>query len=157
MQLPLQIQGSRASGSRAIALEQLRAWAWSGFEDKSLAALGRHAAARVDRARAVLRAAHPDDGRAFGALDEITRDRLNEQLQQLWARAAHGGVRHPLHRRGGLPDPRIVVMSPRPGRIVASSISPLPDARELGMRDDPDLFSQVAHRVREALAEGHHD
>ena len=51
---------------------------------------------------------------------------------------------------------RIVVMSPRPGRIVKVIQSPLPDERHLGLRDSTD-FMAVAHEVREALAEGHHD
>jgi NitT/TauT family transport system ATP-binding protein len=51
---------------------------------------------------------------------------------------------------------RIVVMSPRPGRIVRVIDSPLPDTRTLDMRDAPE-FVAVAHAVREALADGHHD
>jgi NitT/TauT family transport system ATP-binding protein len=51
---------------------------------------------------------------------------------------------------------KIVVMSPRPGRIIKVIESPLPDARQLLMRDTAE-FIAVAHAVREALAEGHHD
>ena len=51
---------------------------------------------------------------------------------------------------------RIVVMSPRPGRIIKVIESPLPDERHLGMRDSP-VFLEVAHALREALAEGHND
>ena len=50
---------------------------------------------------------------------------------------------------------RIVVMSPRPGRIVKVIASTLPDERHLGLRDSPE-FIQLAHEVREALAGGHH-
>jgi NitT/TauT family transport system ATP-binding protein len=49
---------------------------------------------------------------------------------------------------------RIVVMSPRPGRIVKVIESPLPDERTLDMRDSSE-FVNVAHAVREALAHGH--
>jgi len=49
---------------------------------------------------------------------------------------------------------RIVVMSPRPGRIVKVIESPLPDTRTLDMRDT-NQFVEVAHAVREALAHGH--
>jgi len=51
---------------------------------------------------------------------------------------------------------RIVVMSPRPGRIVRVIDSPLPDKRTLDMRDSAE-FVAVAHAVREALADGHHE
>ena len=50
---------------------------------------------------------------------------------------------------------KIVVMSPRPGRIVKVIDSPLPDERHLGLRDTP-AFMELAHEVREALADGHH-
>ena len=49
---------------------------------------------------------------------------------------------------------RIVVMSPRPGRILKIIPSTLPDARHLGLRDTPE-FMALAHEVREGLAGGH--
>ena len=51
---------------------------------------------------------------------------------------------------------RIVVMSPRPGRIVREIVSSLPDQRQLGLRDSAE-FVALAHEVREALALGHHE
>ena len=82
----------------------------------------------------------------FGALDEITRDRLNEQLQQLWQRERRTVVfvTHSIAEAVYL-STRIVVMSPRPGRIVKVIDSPLPDDRPLGLRDTPE-FMAVAHR-----------
>jgi NitT/TauT family transport system ATP-binding protein len=50
---------------------------------------------------------------------------------------------------------RIVVMSPRPGRIVKVIESTLPDERHQGLKDTPE-FVALAHEVREALADGHH-
>jgi NitT/TauT family transport system ATP-binding protein len=47
-------------------------------------------------------------------------------------------------------------MSPRPGRIVKVIDSTLPDERHLGLRDSAE-FVALAHAVREALADGHHD
>jgi NitT/TauT family transport system ATP-binding protein len=93
----------------------------------------------------------------FGALDEITRDRLNEQLQQLWQRERRTVVfvTHSIAEAVYL-STKIVVMSPRPGRIVKVIDSPLPDERHLGLRDSAD-FAALAHAVREALADGHHD
>ena len=70
----------------------------------------------------------------FGALDEITRDRLNEQLNQLWRRDKRTVVfvTHSIAEAAYL-STRIVVMSPRPGRILKQITSPLPDERHLGM------------------------
>ncbi|MCA8882617.1 MAG: ABC transporter ATP-binding protein [Rhodobacteraceae bacterium] len=91
----------------------------------------------------------------FGALDEIVRDHLNEQLLQLWARTGKtiGFVTHSIPEAVYL-STRIVVMSPRPGRITDVIENPLPRERPLGIRDTPD-FLAVAHRVREGLRMGH--
>ena len=95
-------------------------------------------------------------GQALARLDEITRDGLNEQLQQLWCRERRTVVfvTHSISEAVYL-STRIVVMSPRPGRIVKVIESRLPDERHLGLRDTPE-FMQMAHEVREALADGHH-
>jgi NitT/TauT family transport system ATP-binding protein len=91
----------------------------------------------------------------FGALDEIVRDHLNEQLLKLWARTEKTClfVTHSIPEAVYL-STRIVVMSPRPGRITDVIESPLPRDRPLGIRDTPE-FLAVAHRVREGLRAGH--
>ncbi|MFC3616679.1 ABC transporter ATP-binding protein [Lutimaribacter marinistellae] len=91
----------------------------------------------------------------FGALDEIVRDHLNEQLLALWARTGKtiGFVTHSIPEAVYL-STRIVVMSPRPGRITDVIESPLPKERPLDIRDTPE-FIEVAHRVREGLRAGH--
>ncbi len=93
----------------------------------------------------------------FGALDEIVRDRLNEELLDLWRRTGKTMlfVTHSIPEAVYL-STRIVVMSPRPGRITAIIDSPLPVARPLDIRDTP-AFIEVAHAVRQALREGHGD
>jgi NitT/TauT family transport system ATP-binding protein len=93
----------------------------------------------------------------FGALDEIVRDHLNEQLLALWARTQKtiGFVTHSIPEAVFL-STKIVVMSPRPGRIHEVIDSPLPKARPLDIRDSPE-FIDVAHRVRAGLREGHRD
>jgi NitT/TauT family transport system ATP-binding protein len=93
----------------------------------------------------------------FGALDEITRDGLNEQLQQLWQRERRTVVfvTHSIAEAVYL-STRIVVMSPRPGRILKVIDSTLPDERHLGLRDTPE-FMALAHEVRVGLAQGHAD
>ena len=91
----------------------------------------------------------------FGALDEITRDRLNEQLLRLWERERRTVVfvTHSIPEAVFLSS-RIVVMSPRPGRIVDVIESGLPADRTLEIRDTPE-FAEIAHRVRLALQDGH--
>ena len=91
----------------------------------------------------------------FGALDEIVRDRLNEELLKLWNRTGKtiGFVTHSIPEAVYL-STRIVVMSPRPGRITDVIESPLPRERPLEIRDTPE-FIAVAHRVREGLRAGH--
>ena len=91
----------------------------------------------------------------FGALDEIVRDHLNEQLLALWARTQKTicFVTHSIPEAVYL-STRIVVMSPRPGRIIDVIESPLPRERPLDIRETPE-FLAVAARVREGLRAGH--
>lgn len=93
----------------------------------------------------------------FGALDEIVRDHLNEQLLALWDRTGKtiGFVTHSIPEAVYL-STKIVVMSPRPGRITDVIDSPLPRIRPLEIRDTPE-FIEIAHRVREGLRAGHGD
>ncbi|MBU3029812.1 ABC transporter ATP-binding protein [Paracoccus marinaquae] len=91
----------------------------------------------------------------FGALDEIVRDRLNEALLELWRKTGKtiGFVTHSIPEAVYL-STKIVVMSPRPGRITKVIDSPLPTQRPLDIRDTPE-FIALAHEVREGLREGH--
>lgn len=91
----------------------------------------------------------------FGALDEIVRDRLNEALLALWRKTGKtiGFVTHSIPEAVYL-STKIVVMSPRPGRITRVIDSTLPPDRPLEIRDAPE-FIALAHEVREGLREGH--
>jgi NitT/TauT family transport system ATP-binding protein len=91
----------------------------------------------------------------FGALDEIVRDRLNEELLKLWAATGKTTlfVTHSIPEAVYL-STRIVVMSPRPGRITDVIESTLPRERPLDIRDSAE-FIRIAHRVREGLRQGH--
>ncbi|GMG84424.1 ABC transporter ATP-binding protein [Paralimibaculum aggregatum] len=91
----------------------------------------------------------------FGALDEIVRDHLNEALLELWARTGKTVcfVTHSIPEAVFL-STRIVVMSPRPGRIADVIESPLGRERPLEIRETPE-FLEVARRVREGLRAGH--
>ena len=91
----------------------------------------------------------------FGALDEIVRDHLNEQLLRLWAKTGKTVVfvTHSIPEAVFLSN-RIVVMSPRPGRIIDVIETDFPAERTLDFRETPE-FLEVAHRVREGLRAGH--
>ena len=93
----------------------------------------------------------------FGALDEIVRDRLNEELLRLWNRTQKTilFVTHSIPEAVYL-STKIVVMSPRPGRITDIIDSPLPRERPLDIRDSRE-FIEIAHRVRDGLRAGHGD
>ncbi|HVX82033.1 MAG TPA: ABC transporter ATP-binding protein [Devosiaceae bacterium] len=91
----------------------------------------------------------------FGALDEIVRDHLNSELLKLWERTNKtiAFVTHSIPEAVYL-STKIVVMSPRPGRVTDVIDSPLPKERPLEIRESPE-FLAIAHRVREGLRAGH--
>ena len=91
----------------------------------------------------------------FGALDEIVRDHLNEQLLELWERTNKTicFVTHSIPEAVYL-STRIIVMSPRPGRVTDVIDSTLPKKRPLDIRESPE-FLAIAARVRDGLRAGH--
>jgi NitT/TauT family transport system ATP-binding protein len=91
----------------------------------------------------------------FGALDEIVRDHLNSELLKLWAATGKtiGFVTHSIPEAVYL-STRIVVMSPRPGRVIDVIESELPRERPLDIRETPE-FLRLAARVRDGLRAGH--
>ena len=91
----------------------------------------------------------------FGALDEIVRDHLNEQLLKLWAQTQKTVVfvTHSIPEAVFL-STGIVVMSPRPGRIHEIIDCDLGEDRPLEIREST-KFLEIAHQVREGLRLGH--
>jgi NitT/TauT family transport system ATP-binding protein len=154
--LPLEISGRPSDDRRAIAQRQLELVGLKGFEGKFPWQLSGGMQQRVSIARALaLEPALLLMDEPFGALDEITRDHLNEQLLRLWERTQKTVifVTHSISEAVFLSS-RIVVMSPRPGRILEVIDCELPPGRDLDIRETPG-FIQIAHRVREALRAGH--
>ena len=154
--LPLEVQGVAKAQAAATARAQLERVGLKGFEGRYPWQLSGGMQQRVSIARALgfePRLLMMDE--PFGALDEITRDRLNEQLLRLWERERRTVVfvTHSIPEAVFLSS-RIVVMSPRPGRIVEVIESRLPADRTLDIRETPD-FIDIAHRVRVALKEAH--
>ena len=143
---------------RARAMELLELVGLAGFENKRPSELSGGMRQRASLCRAIVH--RPDVlimDEPFGALDEIVRDHLNEQLLRLWARTQKtiAFVTHSIPEAVYL-STKIVVMSPRPGRIADVIDSPLPKERPLDIRETPE-FLEIAHRVREGLRAGHAD
>ena len=156
--LPLEIMGYSKEEQRDRVARTLELVELSGFEKKFPWQLSGGMQQRASIARAL---AFDADillmDEPFGALDEIVRDHLNEQLLHLWARTEKtiAFVTHSIPEAVYL-STKIVVMSPRPGRITDVIDSPLPKERPLDIRDSPE-FLEVAHRVRDGLRAGHLD
>lgn len=91
----------------------------------------------------------------FGALDEITRDHMNIELLRIWSETQKTVVfvTHSIDE-AVLLSTHIVVMSPRPGRIIKVIESPLPRLKTLALRDDT-AFHALASEIRTALAHEH--
>ena len=154
--LPLEIMGLPAAERHSKARKQLELVGLTGFERKFPWQLSGGMQQRVSIARAL--ACEPEMllmDEPFGALDEITRDHLNEQLLRLWERTGKTVVfvTHSISEAVFLSS-RIVVMSPRPGRIIEVIANQQAPGRTLGARETP-AFMAVAQRVREALRAGH--
>jgi NitT/TauT family transport system ATP-binding protein len=157
VELPLEIFGLPKAERRARALRQLDLVNLKGFEGKFPWQLSGGMQQRASIARALsfdpklLLMDEP-----FGALDEIVRDHLNEQLLRLWDKTGKTVlfVTHSIPEAVFLSS-KIVVMSPRPGRIIdIIDASALGRERKLEIRETPE-FLKIAHRVREGLRAGH--
>ena len=154
--LPLEIMGFDAKERRARMEKYLKLVNLSGFERKFPWQLSGGMQQRASIARALsfdpalLLMDEP-----FGALDEIVRDHLNEQLLRLWnqTRKTVVFVTHSIPEAVFL-STRIVVMSPRPGRIIDVIACEFPRDRTLEIRETPE-FLKIAQRVRAGLRSGH--
>jgi NitT/TauT family transport system ATP-binding protein len=155
IRLPLEIMGYGREEARARVARVLDLVELTGFEKKYPWQLSGGMQQRASIARAL---AFDADillmDEPFGALDEIVRDKLNEQLLDLWARTGKtiGFVTHSIPEAVYL-STRIVVMSPRPGRVTDVIESPLPRERPLHIRESRD-FLEIAARVRDGLRAG---
>jgi NitT/TauT family transport system ATP-binding protein len=156
IRLPLEIMGFSKSEMSERVVRVLELVDLTGFEKKFPWQLSGGMQQRASIARAL---AFDADillmDEPFGALDEIVRDHLNEQLLQLWAETQKtiGFVTHSIPEAVYL-STKIVVMSPRPGRISDVIESTLPKERSLDIRDSPE-FIKIAQRVRDGLRAGH--
>ena len=155
IKLPLEIMGYSASEKEDRTRKVIDLVELNGFERKFPWQLSGGMQQRASIARALAFDANillMDE--PFGALDEIVRDRLNGELLNLWGRTGKTicFVTHSIPEAVFL-STKIVVMSPRPGRITDIVESPLPNNRDLDIRDSQE-FIKIAQRVREGLKAG---
>ncbi len=154
--LPLEVMGLPRSERAARAERYLDLVGLEGFGRKFPWQLSGGMQQRVSIARALcfepglLLMDEP-----FGALDEITRDGLNRHLHRLWRSSGLtcAFVTHSIQEAVFL-STRIVVISARPGRVVAEIDCDLPAERDLALREST-AFLAIANRVRAALRDGH--
>jgi len=154
VELPAQLRGVAPAERRARACDALRRVGLSGFERHRPAQLSGGMRMRASIARALTMQPKVflfDE--PFGALDEITRERLNEELLSLFVSDPFAGlfVTHSVPESVFL-STRVVVMSARPGRIVADIAVPFPYPRPPEIRYTP-AFAALAGQVSAALHE----
>ena len=156
VQLPLEIMGHPPARRAARAREMLQLVELEKFGRHYPWQLSGGMQQRVAIARAL--AFEPPlllMDEPFGALDEFTRERMNMELLKIWGKT--GGtvvfVTHSIAEAVFLSG-RVVVMSPRPGRITKVVDIGLPRPRTFETREDPRFFSAVTD-VRESLREAY--
>lgn len=135
--------------ARKKAMELLRQVGLEGFEDRNPWELSGGMRQRVSICRALLPSARTllmDE--PFGALDALTRERINLDLQNIWSleRPTALLITHSIAEAIFLSD-RVLVMSSRPGRIVDDVKIDLPRPRTMDMRDTKEFVS-YQHRLR---------
>jgi NitT/TauT family transport system ATP-binding protein len=156
LKLPLEIMGFSEAEQQQRVDHYLSLVNLTGFERKFPWQLSGGMQQRVSIARALsFDPAMLLMDEPFGALDEIVRDHLNEQLLQLWKSTGKTVlfVTHSIPEAVFL-STKIVVMSPRPGRIIDIIDCDFPRDRSLEIRETPE-FLKIAQRVRTGLRAGH--
>ncbi len=152
--LPLEIQGVPLRQAEEMARGVLDLVGLRGFEHARPRELSGGMQQRVAIARAlvydpkILLLDEP-----FGALDALTRERMNLELQRIWQarRKTVIMVTHNIHEAVFLGD-RVLVMTPRPGQISSETRIPLPRPRDLSVMSTPE-FGALAQSIRESIYE----
>jgi NitT/TauT family transport system ATP-binding protein len=150
VRLPLEILKRDGAKGKAIGLELLQLVGLQDFAMKRPDELSGGMRQRVSIARAMTydpRLLLMDE--PFGALDQITRDEMNQELLRIWEQKKHTVifVTHSISEAIFLSD-RVVVLSSRPGRIVDILRVPLPRPRTAVMKHSAPFFDIEAQMLR---------
>jgi NitT/TauT family transport system ATP-binding protein len=150
--LQADMRGLDKRAARARALMLLEKVGLSGFENRRPWELSGGMKQRVALCRSLVHEASlllMDE--PFGALDALTRDQINLHLQTLWLAERRTAIMitHSISEAIFLSD-RVVVLSPRPGRVVCDLGIDLPRPRTLDMQAS-DVFARCAKQVRSAI------
>ncbi|MBI2880898.1 MAG: ABC transporter ATP-binding protein [Candidatus Tectomicrobia bacterium] len=150
--LPIEVLERNDLDYRKRALDLVKLVGLTGFEDKYPFELSGGMQQRVSICRALI---HDPPGlimdEPFSALDEMTRDAMNVELQRIWLerRKTVLYITHSINEAVFLSD-RVAVMSARPGRILKIIDIPLPRPRSLRVRAQPEFVQQV-EAIRDLL------
>jgi len=150
--LPLELQGVPAEESRARGRDWIELVGLKGFEDAWPADLSGGMAQRVAIARSLIQ--DPDLlllDEPFGALDALTREKMGAELLNLWQtrRKTVLMVTHSIAEAILLSD-RVLVLTPRPGRIELDLPVDLPRPRQEEVRYTPH-FGELARKLKRAI------
>jgi NitT/TauT family transport system ATP-binding protein len=150
--LQIEIRDLRVADYLAAARDLIRLVGLDGFEDAHPHQLSGGMQQRVGLCRALI---HDPDllimDEPFGALDAMTREQMNAELQRIWIerRKTVLFITHSISEAVYLAD-RVLVMSPRPGRIVGEIVIDLPRPRTVATTEMP-AFVHFTRQVRRHL------
>ncbi|MEX0802901.1 MAG: ABC transporter ATP-binding protein [Candidatus Binatia bacterium] len=150
--LQIEARGLNVGAYRKRALELLELSGLRGFENKYPNELSGGMQQRVSISRALI---HDPSlllmDEPFGALDAITRDEMNLELLKIWSESKNTVmfITHSIPEAVFLGD-RVVVMTPRPGKIAEIMTIDLPRPRTTALRDDPKFIGYM-RKIRERL------
>jgi NitT/TauT family transport system ATP-binding protein len=150
--LPLELRGVKAKVARERAGEYIELVGLAGFENS----LPHELSGGMRQRAAIARALSYDPNvllmdEPFGALDALTRETMNMELQRIWQRtgATVVFVTHSIGEAVQLAD-RVISLTPRPGRVVAQNAIPLERPRTEESQASPE-FQQLALTLRATI------
>jgi NitT/TauT family transport system ATP-binding protein len=150
--LQIEIRDLPVSNYRSPARELIHLVGLQGFENAYPHQLSGGMQQRVGLCRALI---HDPDvlimDEPFGALDAMTREQMNAELQRIWIERQKTVlfITHSISEAAYLAD-RVLVMSPRPGRLVGDIVIDLPRPRTVATTERPE-FSHFTREIRRKL------